>query len=294
MNKFCPELARYRKNFPLLNIETVLYMKRSIAMDYKELKEQWLLEEKAVFQGWDFSHLNDRWNNGEITWDYAKIISSYLNSCDILLDMGTGGGEFLLTLNHPYQQTYITESYPPNIELCLKRLAPLGIGVKQVFDDSYLPFEDETFNVIINRHESFDIKEVSRILKPNGIFITQQVGGENSINLRKSLVPDFANQFPNHTLRNNVEIVKKQGFEILTQEEEFPKTCFHDIGAVVYFAKVIAWEFPGFSVESCFSQLCKLQERLEEKGFIENVEHRFIIVARKSFGFNMPAKRIYN
>ena len=29
--------------------------------------------------------------------------------------MGTGGGEFLLTLDHPFYNTVVTESYPPNV-----------------------------------------------------------------------------------------------------------------------------------------------------------------------------------
>lgn len=160
-------------------------------MDYKKLKEQWLLEENAVFQGWDFSHLDGRCSNDIVKWDYSEIVRDYLNDGHMLLDMGTGGGEFLLTLNHPYHLTHVTESYPPNVDLCLKKLAPLGINVKQVFDDSHLPFEDDTFDIVINRHESFNMSEVSRILKPNGIFITQQVGGENSIGLSAALIPDF-------------------------------------------------------------------------------------------------------
>ena len=250
-------------------------------MDYKKLKEQWLLEENAVFQGWDFSYLDGRWSSDALKWDYSEIILTYLDDEHVLLDMGTGGGEFLLTLDHPCYLTYATESYPPNYDLCLKKLVPLGIDVIQVFDEGNLPFENETFDIIINRHESFDMSEVKRVLKPEGIFITQQVGGENSVNLSKTLIPGYERRFPDHTLDSNVKVVKKQGFDVLLQEEDFPKTRFYDIGAVVYFAKVIEWEFPNFSVENCFLELCELQKKLDENGFVENREHRFIIVARK-------------
>lgn len=63
--------------------------------------------------------------------------------------------------------------------------------------------------------------------------------------------------------------------------EMHPKLKFYDVGAVVYFAKIIEWEFPDFSVEKCFNELCKLQQELEENGFISSTEHRFIIVAKK-------------
>ena len=49
--------------------------------------------------------------------------------------MGTGGGEYLLTLNHPYCNTFATEAYLLNFELCSRTLTPLGIDVRQVFND---------------------------------------------------------------------------------------------------------------------------------------------------------------
>lgn len=44
---------------------------------------------------------------------------------------------------------------------------------------------------------------------------------------------------------------------------------FYDVGALVYFAKIIEWEFPGFSVDACFGNLCKLQKELDANGFIK-------------------------
>ena len=42
------------------------------------------------------------------------------------------------------------------------------------------------------------------------------------------------------------------------------------------------WDFSNFSVDSCFKQLCLLQSIVEDQGFVESKEHRFVIVARKS------------
>ena len=101
--------------------------------------------------------------------------------------MGIGGAEFLLSPNHPPQNTSVTESWPPNIKLCLEKLAPLGIRVFPVQEDAHLPIEDDSFDIVINRHESYDLHEVRRILKPGGMFITQQVGGDNCIGLMKHI-----------------------------------------------------------------------------------------------------------
>ena len=252
-------------------------------MDYIKLKEEWIAEENAAFQGWDFSRLNGRWEEEALKWDYIEIVQEYLKSDDVLLDMGTGGGEILLTIKHPYHLTYVTEAYAPNAELCQKTLAPLGIHVYQVYGDynENLPFENEMFDVVINRHESFDMKEVNRILKPDGFFITQQVGSENNLNMRKALLPDAGQPFPNHTLENNINIIRDNGFNIILRDECFPAVKIFDAGAVVFYAKIVEWEYPDFSVERYFSRLTEIQKQIESNGFFENKGHRFIITARK-------------
>lgn len=125
-------------------------------MNGNDLKAQWKYEEDFAFQGWDFSHIEGRWASGILPWDYREIVLSFLKSTGRLLDLGTGGGEFLLSLGHPFALISVTEAYPPNVELCKRKLAPLGVTVAQTYEDDRLPFEDSSFDIVINRHESFD------------------------------------------------------------------------------------------------------------------------------------------
>ena len=71
------------------------------------------------------------------------------------------------------------------------------------------------------------------------------------------------------------------GFEILEAEECFRPIRFFDVGALVWFARIIEWEFPGFSVDSCLDRLLNAQRILERNGCIEGRIHRFLLVARK-------------
>ncbi len=50
----------------------------------------------------------------------------------------------------------------------------------------------------------------------------------------------------------------------------------------MWFAHIIEWEFPDFSVDKCFERLLKMQEMIEREGRIEGTIHRYLIVARKS------------
>ena len=143
----------------------------------EELFKEWLAEEAAAFRRWDFSRLDGRMTEESLPWDYRDVIGQYLHPGNKLLDMGTGGGEFLLSLNHPHQNTFVTEAYTPNVELCLERLSTLGITIKEIADNDIIPYDDDVFDIVLNRHESFDAQEVFRVLKPDGIFITQETMG---------------------------------------------------------------------------------------------------------------------
>ncbi|WMM25505.1 class I SAM-dependent methyltransferase [Tissierella sp. MB52-C2] len=251
-------------------------------MNLEKLKETWRYEERYSFKGWDFSHINNRMEEETLPWDYKKLVKSYISEEKILLDMGTGGGEFLLSLNPTEGKTYATESYLPNIELCKSVLTSYGIDVRPVSDDSNLPFDDRYFDIIINRHESFCVTEINRILKPGGIFITQQVGGMNNREISKFLLGEYPNITDIDLNLDKILLEAKAiGMRIIDTGECFPKTYFYDIGAFVFYAKIIEWEFPGFSVERCFNKLVELQAKLEKQGYIETLEHRYFLIAEK-------------
>ncbi len=249
-------------------------------MNFDALKTIWAREERISFQGWDFLYLESRWQEEGLPWDYREIIQGYLKSTDRLLDMGTGGGEFLLSLGHPYAYTAVTEAWAPNLKVCKEKLEPLGIHVYPVEDDSRLPIHTDMFDIVINRHEAYDLHEVSRVLHPNGFLITQQVGCNNNRDLSEYLIPDFVSQYSDFSLPAEKRKFEANGFEILFCDESFPEIRFFDVGAIVFYARRIPWEFPNFSVENNFRQLCSLHQELTSNGFIGTRGHRFIIVAR--------------
>ena len=127
-------------------------------MDSAELKERWLAEERsAQIHGWDFSRLDGRMTTGDddLPWSFLERIAHYIKPTDRILDIDTGGGEFLLSLGHTHELTSATEGYPPNVELCRQTLTPLGIDFHEVTDYSHMPFADGSFDLIINRQSSF-------------------------------------------------------------------------------------------------------------------------------------------
>ena len=252
-------------------------------MTPEELKSAWKQEEScARIQGWDFSHIHGRYEEEDVLpWDYAAIVRGALRDEMKLLDYDTGGGEFLLSLRHPYENTAATEGYPPNVALCRERLLPLGIDLRACDDCARIPFKDGAFDIVINRHGDFHPPEIKRLLKPGGLFITQQVGCENDRELVRAVLPDVPSPFPHLNLTEQQKAFEDAGFDILQTGEAFGPIRFFDMGAFVWFARIIEWEFPGFSVDRCFDRLLQLQQTIERQGRIEGTTHRYLIVARK-------------
>ncbi|MDR0302702.1 MAG: class I SAM-dependent methyltransferase, partial [Treponema sp.] len=101
----------------------------------------------------------------KLPWNYKNILETNFNGKESLLDMGTGGGEFLCSLTNLPKNVCATEGYEPNIPIAEKRLKEKGFLLKQIKTDSEIPFDNEYFDIVINRHESYEIKELKRILK---------------------------------------------------------------------------------------------------------------------------------
>ncbi len=241
------------------------------------------LEEEAEkpFSGWDFSYVDERIVEAPLDWSYPSLVLIRLRTQpppQSLLDMGTGGGEFFSRLAPFPPFTCATEAYPPNFPLASRRLVPLGAQVFPIIEGDPLPFADSQFELVINRHEYYDPAEVARILAPGGEFITQQVGDQNDSDLLAlfGVVRDEA-----FNLETAAPELAAAGLALTTRRECLTVTRIFDAGAVVYYFKALPWEIPDFSVERFFSVLAAIQEKIDEFGFIETIQHRFLIAAKK-------------
>ena len=264
-------------------------------MNQEALLTAWLAEEQcAHIHGWDFSHIAGRYQEEDcLPWDYREIIRRYLMPDARVLDIDTGGGEFLLSLDHPPRLLAAMEGYPPNAALCRETLPPLGVDFRAGDgSDTRYPFEDQTFDLVLNRHGDFNPDEIRRILKPGGVFITQQVGAENDRELVELLLdPIPALPFPEQYLHLVRERFEAAGFETLESQDAFGSIRFWDVGALVWFARIIQWEFPGFHVQDCLPGLYRAQDRLERDGVIEGRTHRFLLAARTT-GCQIAGRRV--
>ncbi len=77
--------------------------------------------------GWDFTWFNQHTKETPLPWDYRSIVLDRMRGIKNLLDIGTGGGEFLSSLAPLPENTCATEGYPPKVDVARRRLEPLGV-----------------------------------------------------------------------------------------------------------------------------------------------------------------------
>jgi Uri superfamily endonuclease len=242
----------------------------------------WQREETCPFTGWDFSHLAGRMIEEKPPWDYLAQAAELMRRSSSVLDLGTGGGERLLSLRDSWPaKVAVTEEYLPNFRLVGQRLGPLGVIVKHAPADAIhsLPFADGEFDLVLNRHSGFGGAEVARVLAPGGVFLTQQVHGQSGQDLQAAF--GARPQWPWATPEYFGGSLRDAGLKIVACREWTGKELFTDVGAIVYYLKAVPWMAPGFSVKRHLLALVGLQGQLERGGPLSFGIGRYLIEAHK-------------
>jgi SAM-dependent methyltransferase len=251
---------------------------------FDELLEE---AERRPLVGWDVSY------GGRIShkapWNFEAFVDARIGDSPDLLDMGTGGGEWLSRRPFPRGRTTATEGWPPNVPTARARLAPLGVAVVAVVgapdnadqadagDLPALPFADAAFHLVLNRHEAFVASEVARVLAPGGRFLTQQIGADMGAPFRKMLglpSPPAASPW---SLAVALRQVRAAGFYVEQCDEGAAQLRFADVGALAWYLSRLPWVMPEFEIARCREQL----EALSSAGPITAPQPMFWLHARK-------------
>ena len=257
----------------------------------------------ADVSGWDFSSMDGRRRDLDtLPWSWFVEIASAVAATNArsLLDMGTGGGEVLARylasgVGPQPELTVATEAWRPNVAVAASTLRPLGIAV--VADEGApdnnewpgpgsggrLPFRRSSIDVVVNRHEAYAPDEVRAVLAADGRFLTQQVGGSN-----EEEWPTWFGRPAEHAAlgwgrAEAVAQAEANGFDVLESGESYPRSSFADIGAVVFYLRLIPWFVPGFDPTDeggDRSVLRSLHARIEAEGPLVLRGHRYWFVAR--------------
>jgi SAM-dependent methyltransferase len=247
-----------------------------------------LLEEAEAtsFDGWDFTRLGARLILEPPPWDFERLAGDQAACAATMLDMGTGGGEWLASLPTRASVTVATESWPPNVPVAAARLCRLGIPVvhdEGAADNHHqgaepvrgrLAFKDAAFDLVTNRHESFVASEVARVLRPRGTFLTQQAhSGSQRFHELLGVEPPPPDDFE---LDVAVDQLLAAGLTVDEAAEGIATTVFADIGALAWYLRAVPWGVAGFTVAAYREALINLPD-----GPIRVAAKRFWVRAHK-------------
>ena len=237
--------------------------------------------EAVPVAGWDFSWFEGRATEERPSWGYARMMAERMGRARAALDIQTGGGEVLAGIPAPPPVLAATESWPPNVELARRKLAPLGARVDQVADDEPLPFPSGSFDLVVSRHPVELVwPEIARVLRPGGTFFSQQVGAGSNRELTDFMMGPQPVSEARRAARVAAE-AEAAGLIVADLREQALRTVFNDVAAVVYFLRKVLWTVPGFTVAGYRDQLRRLHRKIQAEGPFVAHAQRFLIEAGK-------------
>ncbi|WP_203339521.1 class I SAM-dependent methyltransferase [Planococcus beijingensis] len=232
--------------------------------------------------GWDFSQL--RVSADKAAWEFTAEVSRRCNKDDFLLDIGTGSGETLLKIA-PFVQ--IAVGIDLSIEMIQSAKENLR-GSTQTntrfaqMSSKALSFPKHFFDIVVSRHAPFNSAEVEKVLKSDGIFITQQVSEDDKLNIKRSFGRGQTYNLQDGTLK------EKYRRELI--DAGFSKVEIYDDNVLEYYERPEDLLFllqhtpiiPNFGQEENDYRLWNIfiEKNQTSKGICTNSK-RFLIVAIK-------------
>jgi SAM-dependent methyltransferase len=237
---------------------------------------------EAPVHGWDFGWLEGRATEERPSWRYFDQVRDRVATVTSMLDLQTGTGNLLADLPALPALTVATEGYRPNIAVAGERLRRRSIHVVGAADNRPgLPLAAARFELVTSRHPvQVWWSEIARVLAPGGTYLAQHVGPHSLRELSEFLMgplPDASARDPD--LERTA--AERAGLEVVDLRVERPAVTFADVGAVVYFLRLVVWTVPDFTIDRYRPRLHALHDHITVSGPFRTTSARTMIEARR-------------
>jgi len=231
--------------------------------------------------GWDFSDV--KCVSEGVKRDFWKEAAKVCKPSDLLLDIGTGGGEALLTMTDSALLLVGIDLSAGMIETATRNAAKAGVSNVRFLqmDAMKLDFPGKFFNVVTCRHSAFCTREIARVLLSGGIFLTQQVSENDKLNLKEAFGRGQALGAEPGTLKKRYETELNEAGFVDIQSFEYNATEYYETAEDLMFLLQHTPIIPGFGQNELDYQVFYkfIRDHQTEKGIRTNAA-RFMITAR--------------
>ncbi|WP_018657367.1 class I SAM-dependent methyltransferase [Actinomadura flavalba] len=236
----------------------------------------------APLDGWDFSWLAGRATEQRPSWGYARLMAARLAAARAALDLQTGGGEVLDEAPALPPVMVATEAWPPNLAKAAALLRPRGVAVVRHGDPAPLPFTDGAFDLVTSRHPAtVPWAGIARVLAPGGVYFAQHVGPASVFELTEHFLGPQPEARALRDPAAEAAQARAAGLEVTGLRAERLRMEFADVGAIVYFLRLVVWIVPRFSPDVHRDRLRELHERIAGEGPFVAHSTRHLVEARK-------------
>jgi len=190
----------------------------------------------APVNGWDFSWLDGRATEERPSWHFRERVAERAARAHALLDIECGDGKLLDSLPQRPALTLGVEDYQPRAGMVRATGAAL-------------PLRDASFDLVISRHPIVaHWDEIARVTAPRGTYLAQHVGPRSAAEVGEWFVGPWPQSDARSPERAQRE-AERVGLEVVDLRDEELPMVFDDVGAVVYFLRLVVWIVPDFSVD---------------------------------------------
>ncbi len=236
------------------------------------------IDRARTFSGWSFDDLQITDLDQREPWDYVSLAREQLPGAGRVIDLGTGGGEVYSRVIDGISgpRFYAGEEWHVNAPVARDRLRPLGVEVLNASSER-TPYSDATFDLVLSRHEAIEPPDIVRILRPGGVFLTQQVAKEQW----RELTPFFPNRtvFPDHFV-DYARAFEAAGLSVTTQHHTW-RAAYPTLGELAYLLMIAPWEFAGFDPMRDIDSLLGVEEACGTDEGIVLTHARYLMIAHK-------------
>lgn len=245
------------------------------SMDYKQFYDR-----VGKHNGWDFSSVKCK-----IEGEGLELYNEVANMCksgDLLLDIGTGGGEAVLSLAKSVLLLVGIDQSSSMIEAALRNSRAAGAANTRFLqmDAERLNFPDAFFNIVSCRHSPFHADEAARILIKGGVFLTQQVNENDKLNLKQAFGRGQAfDEQPGTLMQRYITELRAAGFSKV-QSIPFNVNEYYETAEDLIFLLKHTPIIPNFGQDERDFQILQqfIAENTTDKGIQTNAA-RFILIA---------------